>query len=127
MALKPSRQGCLRLYLYMALVTAVVGAVLIGTELVQIRFDPRNVAWWMGLLQLLLCIALLACAIATILGKRWGVLGLFATALVFLIAAVVEISVLPSGSFEKVASGIFFLLLLSILALPELKQPKAGS
>jgi uncharacterized membrane protein YhaH (DUF805 family) len=127
MALKPSRQGCLRLYLYMALVSAVVGAVLIGTELVQTSFDPRSAAWWMGLLQLLLCIALLACAIATLLAKRWGVLGLFITALVFLISAVVEISFLPSGSFEKVASGIFFLLLMMILALPELKQPQANS
>jgi len=127
MALQPSRQGCLRLYLYMALVSAALGIFMFGADLIHADMDVRNVALWMALLELLLCIALLGCAVATLLGKRWGVLGLFVTALVYLIVSVVEISTMASGSSLKVASGVFLLVLLSILALPELKQPKAGS
>ena len=126
MALTPSRQGCLRLYLYMALISAALGIWVFGTDLVHADKDPSNVALWMALLELLLCVSLLGCAVATLLGKKWGVLGLFGTAVVYLLVSVVEISTLPSGSFAKVASGVFLLVLLSILALPELRQPKAS-
>jgi hypothetical protein len=126
MALKPSRQGCLRLYLYMALVSAVLGVWVFGADLIHTDMDARNVALWMALIELLLCIALFGCGVATLLGKRWGVLGLFGTAVVYLIVSIVEISLLPTGSFAKVASGVFLLVLLSILALPELRQPQAS-
>jgi hypothetical protein len=122
MARKPFGRGCFRLYLFMALASALTGLWFFGAKLVE----QRGAAMWFALVNLLFCIGLFTGAIAALRGLRWGVYLLFAAAFVYLASALTESSLFGTATTE-VSSAIFLLVILLVLGIPELIPPKAQS